>query len=237
MYRQGVRVGICPTRRRIHGRKIGRFPDSNGLWSDARCSISSAMRLFPILLSILLAAPALAQEIAPDELVRKVTADVLDAIKADKQLQAGDRKKALALAEQKILPHVDFREAAHLATGQAWQGATPEQQDRIVGEFRAMLVRIYSNAINVYRGQTMKVLPVRLAPGATDVTVRNQYLSPGQPPVPVEYSMKKEPGGWMIYDIAVDGVSLVLTYRSEFEQVTKASGIDGLIKRLKEKNA
>ena len=195
------------------------------------------MRFFPLLLSFLLAAPVMAQDIAPDELVRKVTADVLDAIKSDKQLQAGDRRKALALAEEKILPHVDFREAAHLATGKAWQGASPEQQERIVGEFRSMLVRIYSNAINVYRGQTMKVLPVRQAPGATDVTVRNQYLSPGQTPVSVEYAMKKEPGGWMIYDITVDGVSLVLTYRSEFEQITKVSGVDGLIKRMKEKNA
>jgi len=190
-----------------------------------------------MLLSLFLAAPALAQDLAPDELVRKVTADVLDAIKSDKQLQAGDRKKALALAEQKILPHVDFREAARLATGKAWQGATPEQQEKIVSEFRSMLVRIYSNAIDVYRGQTMKVLPVRLPPGATDVTVRNQFLRVGQPPVSVEYAMKKSPEGWKIYDITVEGMSLVFNYRAEFEQITRTAGIDGLIKRLKEKNA
>lgn len=195
------------------------------------------MRLATLVLSLFLAVPALAQDLAPDELVRKVTADVLDAIKSDKQLQAGDRKKALALAEQKILPHVDFRESARLATGKAWKSATPEQQDQIVNEFRSMLVRIYSSAIDVYRGQTMKVLPVRLPPGATDVTVRNQYLRAGQPSVPIEYAMKKTPEGWMIYDITVDGVSLVLTYRDEFEQITRVSGIDGLIKRLKEKNA
>lgn len=195
------------------------------------------MRLATLVLSLFLAAPALAQDVAPDELVRKVTADVLDAIKSDKQLQAGDRKKALALAEQKILPHVDFRESARLAMGKAWKSATPEQQDQIVNQFRSMLVRIYSNAIDVYRGQTMKVLPVRMPPGATDVTVRNQFLRAGQPPVPVEYAMKKTPEGWMIYDITVDGVSLVLTYRDEFDQITRASGIDGLIKRLKEKNA
>jgi phospholipid transport system substrate-binding protein len=181
--------------------------------------------------------PASAQEVAPDDLVRKVTADVLDAIKSDKQLQAGDRRKALALAEQKILPHVDFREAARLATGKAWQGATPEQQERIVGEFRSMLVRIYSNAIGVYQGQEMKVLPVRMAPGATEVTVRNQYLKSGQPPVPVEYAMKKKPEGWMIYDITVEGVSLVLTYRAEFETITRTAGVDGLIKRMHERNA
>jgi phospholipid transport system substrate-binding protein len=193
--------------------------------------------LAALVLPLFLGVAALAQEIAPDELVRKVTADVMDAIKSDKQLQAGDRKKALALAEQKILPHVDFREAARIATGKAWQNATPEQQERIVNEFRAMLVRIYSNAIGVYRGQTMNVLPVRMAPGATEVTVKNQYMSAGKPPVPVEYAMKKTPAGWMIYDITVEGISLVLTYRAEFENITKTAGVDGLIKRMHEKNA
>ena len=106
-----------------------------------------------------------------------------------------------------------------------------------VNEFRSMLVRIYSNAIDVYRGQTLKVLPVRLQAGATEITVRNQYLSAGRPPVAVEYSMKKTPEGWKIYDISVEGVSLVLTYRAEFEQITRTSGVEGLIKRLQQKNA
>ena len=196
-----------------------------------------AQRLAPLVLSFFLAAPVVAQDLAPDEMVRKVTADVLDAIKSDKQLQAGDRRKALALAEQKILPHVDFRDSAKLATGKAWNGATPEQQEQIVSEFRAMLVRIYSNAIDVYRGQTMKVLPVTLHPGDTDVTVRNQFLRAGRPSTPIDYAIKKTPAGWMIYDITVDGVSLVLTYRDEFDQITRVSGVEGLIKRLKQKNA
>ena len=189
------------------------------------------------ILSFLLASSAAAQELAPDELVRKVTTEVLDAIRADKELQAGDRKKALALAERKILPHIDFREATQLAMGRSWHAATPAQQAQLVDEFRSMLVRIYSNAIDVYRGQTLRVLPLRLPQGATDVTVRNQYLREGRPPVPVEYAMRKTPEGWKIYDIAIEGVSLVLTYRAEFEQITRTSGVDGLIKRLKEKNA
>jgi len=191
----------------------------------------------PLFFTLAVTASAGAQGLAPDELVRKVTADVLDSVKADKQLQAGDRRKALALAEEKILPHVDFREAALLAMGKSWQTASPAQQTQIVNEFRSMLVRIYSNAIDVYRGQTLKVLPLRLPQGATDVTVRNQYLREGRPPVPVEYSMRKTSEGWKIYDIVIEGVSLVLTYRAEFEQITRTSGIDGLIKRLKEKNA
>lgn len=195
------------------------------------------MKTILLLLSFLLSFEAGAQALGPEDLVRKVTADVLDSIKTDKQLQAGDRRKALALAEEKILPHVDFREAALLAMGRSWYTASPAQQAQIVNEFRSMLVRIYSNAIDVYRGQTLKVLPLRLPPGATDVTVRNQYLREGRPPVPVEYSMRKTPEGWKIYDIAIEGVSLVLTYRAEFEQITRTSGIDGLIRRLKEKNA
>ena len=118
-----------------------------------------------------------------------------------------------------------------------WQAATPEQQKRIAEEFRAMLVRIYTSAIDSYRGQTMRVLPLRMPPGATDVTVRNQYLKPGAPPVPVEYAMRKAADGWKIYDITVEGVSLVLTYRAEFEQITRQAGIDGLIKRLQQRNA
>jgi phospholipid transport system substrate-binding protein len=195
------------------------------------------MRILALALSLCLAMPAFAQELGPEELVRQVTNDVLDSIKSDKKLQAGDRKKALALAEQKVLPHVDFAEAVKLAAGKTWNTATPEQQQNLANEFRSMLIRIYSNAIDTYRGQTMKVLPLRMAPNATEVTVRNQYIKPGQPPVPVEYAMKKTPEGWKIYDITIEGVSLVLTYRAEFEQISRTSGIDGLIKRLQEKNA
>ena len=193
--------------------------------------------ILPLLLSLFLAAPVSAQELGPEELVKKLTADVLEAVKSDKQLQAGDKRKALQMAEQKIAPHVDFREAAQLAMGKSWNTATVAQQNQVVDGFRQMLARIYTNAIDVYRGQTMRVLPLRMAPGATEVTVRNQYLKEGRPPVPVEYAMKKTPEGWKVYDISVEGVSLVLTYRAEFEQITRTSGVDGLIKRLAEKNA
>ena len=194
-------------------------------------------RLLFLPLFFLLSVPALSQELAPDALVRKVTEDVLATIKSDKDLQAGDRKKALALAEEKILPHVDFREATQIAMGRSWREATPEQQKRLVDEFRALLVRIYSASLDIYRGQTMKVLPLRAGRDDTDVRVRNQYIREGRPPVAVDYSMMKTPAGWKIYDISVEGISLVLTYRSEFESVVRASGIEGLIKRLQEKNA
>jgi len=184
----------------------------------------------------LICTPALAQDLGPEDLVKKVTQEVMDAIKSDKQLAAGDKQKALKLAEEKILPHVDFEEATRLAVGRGWAQATPEQKKQLVAEFRNLLVRTYSNAIQAYAGQQMKVMPVRMKPGDTEVTVHNQFMRSGARPVRIDYSMRKTDKGWKIFDIVVEGVSLVLTYRSEFDAVVKQEGIDGLIKRLLQKN-
>jgi phospholipid transport system substrate-binding protein len=151
------------------------------------------------------------QELGPEELVKKITQDVLDTIKSDQQLAAGDKQKALKLAEEQVLPHVDFEEATRLAVGRSWSQA--------------------------YEGQTLKVMPVRMKPGDTEVTVRNQYIRPGAKPVQLDYTMHKTDAGWKIYDIVVEGVSLVLTYRSEFDAVVKQEGIDGLIKRMAAKSS
>jgi len=194
------------------------------------------MRVLSLLFALLLPAiAAAAQELAPDALVRQVTADVLESIQGDAALQAGDRKKAIALAEQKVLPHIDFTEATRLALGSWWKTATPAQRERLSKEFRGLLVRTYANAIGGYKGQTMRVLPVRMEAGTDDVVVRNQFLRPGAPPLRIDYAMYKTPAGWKIYDIVAEGVSLVLTYRTEFDQVVRNSGIDGLIQRIAEK--
>jgi phospholipid transport system substrate-binding protein len=187
-------------------------------------------------LTLFLAFPVFAQEAGPEELVKKITDDVMAAIKSDKELAAGDKQKAMKLAEEKILPHVDFEEATRLALGRGWKQASPEQQKKLVTEFRNMLVRTYSNAISAYEGQTMKVLPSRVKAGDTEATVRNQFIRPGGKPVLIDYSMRKTDQGWKVYDIVVEGVSLVLTYRSEFDAIVKQEGIDALIKRLTQKN-
>jgi len=189
-----------------------------------------------IALWAVLAVPVAAQELGPEELVKKITEDVLAAVKSDKQLAAGDRQKVVKLAEEKILPHVDFEEATRLAVGRGWAQASPEQKKKLVQEFRNMLVRTYSNAIGAYEGQTMKVQPSRVKPGDAEATVRNQFIRPGGKPVLIDYQMRKTAQNWKIYDIVVEGVSLVLTYRSEFDAVVKQEGIDGLIKRLSQKN-
>ena len=182
-----------------------------------------------------LAAQAQPNDGSPEGLVRQVTTDVLDAIKSDTGLQAGDKQKALALAEKKVLPHLDFTEMTRLAAGRSWNSAPPEQRERLVSAFRAMLVRTYANAIDVYRGQTMMVEPARVPTSATEATVRNRYVSPGRRPTPVEYTMRKGADGWKIYDIVVDGISLVLTYRSQFEEAARVSGMEGLIAQLQDK--
>ena len=189
-----------------------------------------------LLLGALFALSVGAQEMKPDELVKKVTEEVLTAVKGDKQLAAGDKQKAIKLAEEKVLPYIDFEAATRLAVGRAWREASAEQKQKLTTEFRNMLVRTYSNAISAYEGQTMKVQPVHMKADETDVTVHNQYVRPGQKPVQLDYQMHKTAQGWKIYDISVEGVSLVLTYRSEFDAVVKQQGVDGLIKRLAEKN-
>ena len=176
------------------------------------------------------------QELAPDQLVQKITDEVLASVKSDKDLAAGDKQKALKLAEDKILPYIDFEHATRLAVGRAWSQATPEQKKKLVGEFRSMLVRTYSNGIGAYQGQTLKVLPARGKADPEDTTVRTQFVRPGGQPLPIDFAMRKTDKGWKVYDITVEGVSLVLTYRSEFDAVVKQEGIDGLIKRLTQKN-
>jgi phospholipid transport system substrate-binding protein len=198
--------------------------------------ILRAAGLFLFALQVLIAGTPGAQEMTPEQLVQKVTEEVLSAVKSDKQLAAGDKQKALKLAEEKVLPHIDFEEATRLSVGRAWQQATPEQRQKLISEFRRMLVRTYSNAIEGYQGQTMKVLPSRGKPEEKDATVRAQFIRAGGQPLPIEFQTRKTEKGWKIYDISVEGVSLVLTYRSEFDAVVKQQGIDGLIKRLTEKN-
>jgi phospholipid transport system substrate-binding protein len=193
-------------------------------------------RVLAFLGAMALAAVVAAQELAPDQLVQKITDEVLAAIKSDKQLAAGDKQKAIKLAEEKVLPYIDFEHATRLAVGRAWSQASTEQKKRLVSEFRNMLVRTYSNAISAYQGQTLKVLPARGKQDPEDTTVRTQFVRAGGQPLPIEFHMRQADKTWRVYDIVVEGVSLVMTYRSEFDAVVKQEGVDGLIKRLAQKN-
>jgi len=182
-----------------------------------------------------LAPVAYAQE-APDALVKRVAEDMLQTIRSDKELQAGNQAKVKQVIETKLVPHFDFVRMTSLAMGRNWRTATPEQQKQLADQFRTLLVRTYSGALSNYRDNTMDYKPLRMNPGDTDVIVRTAVQRPGQAPVQIDYSMEKTPDGWKAYDVIVAGVSLVTNYRDEFNDTVKSSGVDGLIKALAQKN-
>ena len=185
-----------------------------------------------------LAAPTFAAEDAPDELVRRVADDVLKVIQQDRELRAGSQSKMAELMEEKIVPHFDFQRMTRLAVGRNWRQATPEQQQRLVDEFRVLLVRSYSTAYTAYRDIDIEVKPVKVRPTDEDVQVRTVIKVPGGgPSVNVDYSMFKASTSWKVYDVTVDGISLVTTYRSTFAEQVNKGGIDALIKALADMNA
>jgi phospholipid transport system substrate-binding protein len=173
------------------------------------------------------------QEITPDALVKTVTLEVVDLIAKDKEIQSGNRA---ALIEEKVLPHFNFNSMTALAMGQNWNKATPEQKKLMTQEFRTLLVRTYASALAAYSEQKFDFRPLRAKPTDTDVTVNVRVLQPGAQPVPIDYNMEKTAAGWKVYDVLVAGVSLVANYRTEFANVVRTSGIDGLLKDLQAKN-
>lgn len=184
-----------------------------------------------------LVAVARAEVVAPDALIKNTAQDVLAIVKQDKDIQSGDQKKVLALVEEKVLPHFDFERMTRLAVGKSWRTATPEQKKALVTEFRNMLVRTYTKAFTVYRDQTIEVKPLKVAPDATEVTVKTAIIKPGAQPVPVDYEMGKTADGWKAFDLSIEGVSMVTSYRGTFATQIQQGGIDGLIKTLADKNS
>jgi phospholipid transport system substrate-binding protein len=177
-----------------------------------------------------------AEVIAPDALIDNTVKDVIAIIKKDKDIQAGDQKKITDLVDAKVLPHFDFTRMTQLAVGKYWRTASPEQKQSLVTEFRNMLVRTYTKVFTVYRDQTVEVKPPKMAADDTEVTVKTVISKPGSQPILVDYEMKKADSGWKAYDISIDGVSMVMSYRGTFTSEIQANGIDGLIKTLSDKN-
>lgn len=180
-------------------------------------------------------APAMAQGPAPDAFVRQISTELLDAVKADKSLQAGDIAKVIALVDSKVLPHVNFRRMTASAVGRYWRQATPEQQAKLEGEFKLLLVRTYAGALSQVGDQTIEMKPLRAKPEDIEVVVRSEVRSKGEP-IQLDYRLEKQASGWKIYDVNVLGIWLVENYRSSFAQEISASGIDGLIAKLAELN-
>ncbi len=172
---------------------------------------------------------------APDALIKRVSAEVLDNIKSDKAVKSGDMTKVIGLVDAKIMPNVNFTRMTASAVGRNWRQATPEQQKRLQEEFKTLLIRTYSGALSQVNDQKINVKPLRAAPADTEVVVRTEVLGRGDP-VQLDYRMEKTPTGWKIYDLNVLGVWLVETYRTQFAQEISAKGVDGLIASLSERN-
>jgi phospholipid transport system substrate-binding protein len=181
------------------------------------------------------AAAAQAQE-TPDAMVKRIADEVIAIVKQDKDLQNGNSQKVVQLAEQKVLPHFDFTRMTRLAVGRNWSQASPEQREALTKEFRTLLVRTYSASLSQYRNQKIEVKPLAAAPGDEDVVVRSAVIQEGGPPIPIDYRMEKTPQGWKVYDVVIDGASLVTTYRGSFNDQIQRAGIDGLLKTLQERN-
>ncbi|MGB4115696.1 MAG: ABC transporter substrate-binding protein [Polaromonas sp.] len=183
----------------------------------------------------MLAMPAYAQEEAPDALIKRLSVDVLDKIKADKTIQAGDMTKVMALVDSQVMPSVNFTRMTASAVGRSWRQATPEQQKKLQEEFKALLIRTYSGALSQVKDQTISVKPLRAAAADTEVIVRTEVMGRGDP-IQLDYRLEKVGSAWKIYDLNVLGVWLVETYRTQFAQEINAKGIDGLIASLADRN-
>ena len=173
---------------------------------------------------------------APDVLVKRTADDVLAVVKTDQDIQAGNQDKVFALAEEKIIPNFNFDKVSRLVLGKNWTKATPEQKTAFQAEFRSLLIRTYATALSKYKNQTIEYKPLRLADGATSATVKTLIVQPGGQPIAVDYSLEKHTDAWKVYDIVIEGVSLVTNYRSQFTQEIRQNGLDSLVKKLSDKN-
>lgn len=181
---------------------------------------------------------ALAADEAPDALVKRLSVDVLETLRKDKSIKAGDVDRIMALVDKTIMPHVNFRRMTAASVGPGWRKATPEQQARLQDEFKTLLVRTYAGALSQVTDQSIVVKPLRAAAEDKDVLVRTEIVGKGDP-IQLDYRLEKTPGegaGWKIYNLNVLGVWLVETYRSQFAQEINAKGIDGLIDTLVARN-
>lgn len=186
--------------------------------------------------ALVLSSWAVADTVPPDVLVKNTATEVLEVIKKDKDIQSGDMKKIVALTEEKILPHFSFDRMSQLVLGRNWLKSSKDQQEKFVNEFRNLLVRTYSSALAKYRNQSMEYKPLRAQPGDTRVVVKTLILQSGSQPVKVDYSLEKMGEEWKVIDITIEDVSIVTSYRSQFDDTVKKDGMDTLIQKLVDKN-
>jgi len=193
-----------------------------------------ATALTSLVLAFVAAAPARA-DVAPEALVKQISDEVLQAAKTDKAIQAGDITKIIELVDAKVMPSVNFLVMTRSAVGPQWRAATPEQRTQLQGEFKTLLVRVYSGALTQLKDQTVQVTKTLPVQGSTQVIVQSEVRGSGEP-IKLDYRLDKFDGAWKIIDVNVGGIWLVQSYRSQFAQVLASGGIEALINRLAEQN-
>ncbi|HEY0562377.1 MAG TPA: ABC transporter substrate-binding protein [Methylophilus sp.] len=194
------------------------------------------MKLLITALSMLMFSLTTIAAETPDALVKRTAEDVLAVVKADKEIQAGNQQKLNALIEEKVLPNFNFEKVSRLVLGKNWTKATPEQKSAFQNEFKTLLLHTYSTALSKYKNQTIEYKPLRMADADTTANVKTLILQPAGQPIAVDYSLDKVGGNWKVFDIVIEGVSLVTNYRSQFSQEIRQNGMDSLIKKLADKN-
>ena len=193
--------------------------------------------LFALFSGLLISVTVMAQEMAPDVLVKTVTNEVLDIVRKDKDIQSGNTRKAIDLVETKLLGHFNFTRMTQLAMARDWRQTTPAQQKILTDEFRSLLVRTYAKALTEYKNQTVAFKPFVMKAGEADVRVRTEIMQSGAGKnIELDYYLEKPGAAWKVYDIEVGGISLVTNYRESFAAEVRNNGIDGLIKSLQAKN-
>lgn len=177
-----------------------------------------------------------AQNAAPDVLIRDLSNDILDTIRADKALAGGDIGRVQQVIDEKVLPYVDFQKMTQLAVGRGWRQATPEQRAALTREFRTLLVRTYSGALSQVKDHQVQLRPFRAQPNDTDVTVRTNIVASRGDPIQLDYRLEKTDAGWKVYDVNILGVWMVENYKTQFASELNAGGVAGLVKTLSERN-
>jgi phospholipid transport system substrate-binding protein len=195
------------------------------------------IKKFFIALSMVFFSTAVFAIEAPDALVKRTAEDVMAIVKSDGDIQAGNHAKIFALAEEKILPNFNFVRVSRLVLGKNWTRATPEQRADFQKEFRTLLLRTYATALSKYQDQTIEFLPLRMVDDAKTASVKTKIIQSGGQPIAVDYSLAREEDAWKVYDIVIEGVSLVTNYRGQFSQEVRKNGLDSLIVKLTNKNA
>jgi len=206
------------------------------VWACAVALIAATVTLNAPVFAQATGAPGAASAEAPDAMVLRLSNDVLERIRADRDIQNGDLRRISEFVDATVMPKVDFARMTALVVGRYWRQATPEQQKQLMTEFRALLLRTYSGALTSARDVTLRLRPLRGDPNDAEIVVRSEILRPRNEPIQLDYRLARTADGWKIYDVNVLGIWLVESYRNQFLQEISTHGIDGLIRALIDKN-